>query len=253
MDIFRLAGDSCHGFAIFFLISFMIGCKSCCGISGKSQLLFFLVYTTRYLDLLFNFVSVYNTIIKIHYISLTAATAVTIFCIFIFYRKTYQWKDDTFLTEILIVPSMILAVTINHENTPTKILWTFSIYLEALAIIPQFYMILKTKMLTKHVLIYLVALGLYRTFYIPNWIYRYLSEGHYDEIADSAGIAYVLIYLFGAVAMFCIGVKMMDFSKNMLQKNIFFISSTTMPADRLNGDYDQLVEEKTSVKADIEK
>lgn len=32
------------------------------GISGKTQILFSIVYITRYLDVFFNFVSVYNTV-----------------------------------------------------------------------------------------------------------------------------------------------------------------------------------------------
>lgn len=35
------------------------------GISGKSQLLFALVFTTRYLDLFTSFISAYNTVMKV--------------------------------------------------------------------------------------------------------------------------------------------------------------------------------------------
>lgn len=35
------------------------------GISGKSQILFALVFTTRYLDLLTSFISLYNTVMKV--------------------------------------------------------------------------------------------------------------------------------------------------------------------------------------------
>lgn len=35
------------------------------GISGKSQILFALVFTTRYLDLFTNFISIYNTVMKV--------------------------------------------------------------------------------------------------------------------------------------------------------------------------------------------
>lgn len=39
------------------------------GISGKSQILFALVFTTRYLDLLTSFISLYNTSMKVKYLS----------------------------------------------------------------------------------------------------------------------------------------------------------------------------------------
>lgn len=45
-------------------------CALCClltGISGKSQVLFALVFTTRYLDLLTSFISLYNTTMKVRH------------------------------------------------------------------------------------------------------------------------------------------------------------------------------------------
>ena len=57
-------------------------------------------------------------------------------------------------------------------STPIEILWAFSIYLEAVAILPQLFMLQRTgeaDSITSH---YLFALGLYRGMYIPNWIYR---------------------------------------------------------------------------------
>ncbi len=58
-----------------------------------------------------------------------------------------------------------------------EVLWTFSIYLESVAILPQLFMVSKTgeaESITSH---YLFALGSYRALYIFNWIYRYYFEG----------------------------------------------------------------------------
>ena len=43
---------------------------------------------------------------------------------------------------------------------------------------------------------YLFALGAYRALYIPNWIYRYLTEQpHYwDPIAVTAGLVQTVLY-----------------------------------------------------------
>ena len=49
----------------------------------------------------------------------------------------------------LIGPSMLLAIMINHEFSVTEVLWTFSIYLEAVAILPQLVLLQRTKMLTR--------------------------------------------------------------------------------------------------------
>ena len=75
-----------------------------------------------------------------------------------------------------------------------QILWTFSIYLESVAILPQLFMISKTgeaETITSH---YLFALGAYRALYIVNWIYRYYFEGFYDFIAIVAGCVQTALY-----------------------------------------------------------
>jgi hypothetical protein len=54
-----------------------------------------------------------------------------------------------------------------------EIMWSFSIFLESVAILPQLFMLQRTgeaETITTH---YLAALGAYRALYIPNWIYRY--------------------------------------------------------------------------------
>jgi ER lumen protein retaining receptor len=54
----------------------------------------------------------------------------------------------------------------------TEILWSFSIFLESVAILPQLFMLSRTgeaETITTH---YLFALGAYRALYIPNWVYR---------------------------------------------------------------------------------
>ena len=75
-----------------------------------------------------------------------------------------------------------------------QILWTFSIYLESVAIMPQLYMISKTgeaETITSH---YLFALGLYRGLYIVNWVYRFYMEDFYDWIAIVAGCVQTALY-----------------------------------------------------------
>ena len=82
--------------------------------------------------------------------------------------------------EFLLGPCAILALVLNHEFSLMEILWTFSIYLESVAILPQLFMVQKTgeaESITSH---YLFALGSYRGLYILNWIYRYYAEGKID-------------------------------------------------------------------------
>merc|ERR1712080_655053 len=99
------------------------------------------------------------------------------------FKATYDGNHDTFRIEFLIAPSALLGLLLNHEFTLMGILWTFSIYLESVAILPQLFMVSKTgeaESITSH---YLFALGSYRALYIFNWVFRYYGEGFYDIIA----------------------------------------------------------------------
>lgn len=191
MNIFRLFGDLSHLLAILILLAKIWKTRSCAGISGKSQLLFAIVFLTRYLDLFTHFISFYNTSMKIFYLAAAIGT-----CYFIFkkFKATYDRIHDTFRIEFLILPAVVLALVLNHDFEPLEILWTFSIYLESVAILPQLFMVSKTgeaESITSH---YLFALGAYRALYIVNWIYRYYNEGFYDLIAIIAGIVQTVLY-----------------------------------------------------------
>uniref|UniRef100_A0A3P8TL13 ER lumen protein-retaining receptor n=1 Tax=Amphiprion percula TaxID=161767 RepID=A0A3P8TL13_AMPPE len=166
-------------------------CWLLAGISGKSQVLFALVFTTRYLDLLTSFISLYNTTMKIIYIGCAYAT---VYLIYMKFKATYDGNHDTFRVEFLVVPVGGLAFLVNHDFSPLEILWTFSIYLESVAILPQLFMISKTgeaETITTH---YLFFLGLYRALYLINWIWRFYFEGFFDMIAIVAGVVQTILY-----------------------------------------------------------
>lgn len=93
------------------------------GISGKSQILFAVVYTTRYLDLVTTYVSLYNTLMKIVFI---AAAYATIYLIYIKFKATYDHNHDTFRIEFLLIPAIILALLINHDFTFLEVTISFS-------------------------------------------------------------------------------------------------------------------------------
>lgn len=96
------------------------------------------------------------------------------------YRPTHDPSIDTFRIEYLLGPCIILALIFNYAFAVTEVLWSFSIFLESVAILPQLFMLQRTgeaETITTH---YLAALGIYRALYIPNWIYRHVhaNDGH---------------------------------------------------------------------------
>lgn len=116
------------------------------------------------------------------YISATAS----IICMIRFrepYKSKYDRSQDSFLhVKFAMAPCVMLALVsclIKRELFFIDILWTFSIYLEALAIVPQLFVLQRyreVENLTGH---YVFFLGAYRFLYILNWVYRSYYEPFY--------------------------------------------------------------------------
>ncbi|OBZ84335.1 ER lumen protein-retaining receptor 2 [Choanephora cucurbitarum] len=191
MNIFRLTADLTHLASILILLHKIQKTKSCAGISFKSQLLYSLVFITRYLDLFVKHFSIYNTLMKLFFIGSS------LFIVYLMYHKyhaTYDASFDTFHTEYLILGALVAGFASTYLYTTIEILWSFSIWLESVAILPQLFMLQKTgeaETITTH---YLFALGAYRTLYLLNWIYRYMDEGYTDWVAWVAGMVQTVLY-----------------------------------------------------------
>lgn len=137
----------------------------------KSMFLFALVFTTRYLDLFFYFLGLYNFVMKLLFL----ASSYHICYLAKFkspWKNTYDRAADSFRIEFLIAPCAVLAIILSftHRFSFLELLWEFSQLLESVAILPQIYLLENTDrydVLTTH---YLLCLGLYRLFYIFHWI-----------------------------------------------------------------------------------
>lgn len=200
MNIFRLAGDLSHVLSIFILLLRLITTKQATGISVKTQELFLIVFVTRYLDLFTTYYSLYNSVMKMLYISTTS------YIVYMIrykepYRSKYDSSQDSFLhMKFAVLPCFLLAgITqlYRGEYEVIELLWCFSIYLEAVAIVPQLITLQRfreVENLTSH---YIFLIGIYRALYILNWIYRSYYEPFYvhNWIVYIAGIAQTLLYM----------------------------------------------------------
>jgi len=188
-----------HLASIIILLLKMYAMKNCRGVSFKTQLLYLMVFLTRYLDIFFNFYSLYNTVMKVIFIG---SSALICFLMKVKqpYAGTYDAKSDSFFLPYLLVPVAILSLVWNLEFTVIEVLWAFSIYLEAVAIIPQLVVVHSfakesggfVENLTSH---YVFALGGYRAMYLINWIFRFMTEpGYRDWIVWISGMVQTGIY-----------------------------------------------------------
>ena len=78
-----------------------------------------------------------------------------------------------------------------------QIPWTFSIILESLAVLPQISLLRYTAIPTAITSYYLLALGVYRALYIPNWIVRYIDpkDHFFEPWAVIFGVLQTILYV----------------------------------------------------------
>lgn len=78
-----------------------------------------------------------------------------------------------------------------------QILWTFSIYLEAVAIVPQLIVLQRHGEVENLTSNYVVLLGIYRGCYVFNWIYRAATEKsyHFIWLMFIAGMVQTALYV----------------------------------------------------------
>lgn len=75
-----------------------------------------------------------------------------------------------------------------------ELIWSYSVWLESFAIMPQLYLLRKLGEVENITSNYVVALGLYRLFYILNWIYLYFAENTICWTSLLAGLVQTLLY-----------------------------------------------------------
>ena len=133
----------CHLFSFVFMFWKIHSSQSVAGVSLKTQELYVIVFVARYLDLFWNFLSIYNWVMKAIFIT-SSLSIVYIMRFGIPHKETYQKDDDLFPVQYLLVPTALLGIAVNQDHSsPFEAIWAFSIYLEAVAILPQLFMLQK--------------------------------------------------------------------------------------------------------------
>lgn len=140
----------------------------------------------------------YNFLMKCLFISSQASV---IYYSWFRFRATYNSKLDSVRIEYLIIPTLILAYFFEESDSRSSIFmhireyfWTFSILLESVAILPQMFLLNNSgeaETITTH---YLLCLGLYRAFYLFNWIYRTLMGRAPELIVFLSGLLQTALY-----------------------------------------------------------
>lgn len=123
------------------------------------------------------------------------------------FRHTYSSSYDTFRIGWLVGLCAVLAVVLHYsfafEGSAfvvflydiQELLWTFSIYLESVAILPQLFLLQRTGEAEALTADYVFCLGGYRFLYIFNWIWRAAhTPGYQDWIVWVSGFIQTALY-----------------------------------------------------------
>eukprot|EP00525_Craspedostauros_australis_P010474 CAMPEP_0198133492 /NCGR_PEP_ID=MMETSP1442-20131203/59591_1 /TAXON_ID= /ORGANISM="Craspedostauros australis, Strain CCMP3328" /LENGTH=163 /DNA_ID=CAMNT_0043794613 /DNA_START=1474 /DNA_END=1965 /DNA_ORIENTATION=- len=118
-------------------------------------------------------------------------------------KSTYDKSQDTFLHwRFAVAPCAIIAFATHMIAKGMKgfdaieLLWMFSIYLEAIAILPQLIVLQRYKEVENLTGNYIFFMGAYRALYILNWIYRANTEKGYKHhwVVYFCGVLQTLLY-----------------------------------------------------------
>ncbi|CAJ1339962.1 unnamed protein product [Effrenium voratum] len=192
-NIFRYIGDYLHLGGIITLLVTIARNKSVAGISRTTQILYCIVFITRYLDLFDHTQSFYLVFFKLTYIT----TSIVVLVLFYQFDSTYARRHDTCNMTVILVPCALAALLLTNDYSLMEVLWTFSEFIEGFAMVPQ-YIFCYRERVNKDLgtSLYVVMLGSYRVFYALNWIYKKINMPRYSDIQSwIGGLVEIMFFL----------------------------------------------------------
>ena len=117
-------------------------------------------------------------------------------------KSTYDKDQDSFLHwQFAVAPCAVIALIsqiIGHgiAGHLYETMWTFSIYLESISILPQLIVLQRYREVENLTGNYIFFMGAYRFLYILNWIYRSQTEVGYKHhwVVYFCGVLQTLLY-----------------------------------------------------------
>jgi len=183
-NVFRYVGDYLHLLGIVLLLAAIAHNRSVGGISRSTQILYLLVFVTRYLDLLDGEQAFYLIFFKFTYIS----TSVVVLGLFLWLDATYERRNDTCSLTVIIVPCIVATLLLTQTYSCIEVLWTFSEFLEGFAMVPQYIFCYRERgQRDRGAGLYVISLGCYRVFYAMHWVYKKVQMPHYSDFQSWIG------------------------------------------------------------------
>lgn len=197
-NIFHILADVSHTISKIVLIASIHRNQSAEGVSLLTQLEYVVVFAARYLDLFWTHPgdSGWNFVLKILYIASSVYIVYIMLRVFARTReKEYAWRLAVYsmvgsllcgplvclilegwshftIIEVRLSPLVVAQIVLLRPSVIVQVLWTFSVVLESVCVLPQLLLLRQTTVPTVINSFYLLFLGSYRALYILNWLYQ---------------------------------------------------------------------------------
>jgi len=183
-NVFRYLGDYLHLGGMVFGIVAVYSTQSVDGFSRKTQILFQMVYLSRYLDMFTEEQVFYLLFFKVAFNLLTVGMLLAFAC----WHNTYDRNADSCNIVAIVVPVVIATAITAAGSSFKEQMWTLSEFLEPFALLPQYIVCYRAQRMRPASVLYILAVGGYRALYVLNWIYkRYTWHGAYHDYVSWFG------------------------------------------------------------------
>ena len=172
-NVFRYLADFSHLFSVVLLLYKMLSKKTCVGVSLKTHLLYLVVFLTRYLNPYLFDPPIYNIFFKFFYMFSSILIVVLMYTRL---KKTYEKRHDTFKNSFVLISCIILAFFTATKRRIPEIMNAYSLWVEAFAILPQLFLLMRSRKVDVLNREYIFFLSIYRLFYLLNWIYKAITD-----------------------------------------------------------------------------
>ncbi|TLS23004.1 uncharacterized protein PpBr36_05639 [Pyricularia pennisetigena] len=171
-NIFRILGDCSHLASKCILMFAIHRNRSSEGVSLITQILYAVVFCTRYLDI-FRERYAWNLFFKLFYI--TSSLYIVGIMQWVYPRtreREVAWKLGAAVFGGSLAISPFVMMILESSWSISTWLWDFSEILESVCVLPQLLLLRQTTVPTVIDSYYLLTLGSYRALYLVNWILR---------------------------------------------------------------------------------
>lgn len=173
----RHVGDVAHIAATLMLLRRVASGRNSWGVSRRTQDLYFLVFALRYVDLLWDFHSLFNVAVKVLYL-----TSSIMLCTLLRWH-TPAMHDHTEVVSTLTVCGLSACLgygawLFEAPRTPFELAWKISIALEAFAMVPQLTILARLHVPAPPFFAsYLCLMAAYRGLYLAHWLWEVALTG----------------------------------------------------------------------------